>query len=255
MYKIAIFIPAYHVGLTIATVLDRIPATLKKKVREIFIIDNNSKDNTVITALEYKEKNSLHNLKIIQNKENKGYGGSQKIAYHYAIEQGYDVVVMLHGDAQYAPEFIPLLLEPIIHENADLVFGSRLNGDPLKGGMPFWRFVGNKGMTLIENFILGTHLSEFHSGYRVYKCSALKKIPFELCSDNYYFDSQILVQFIAAKLKIAEVPIPTHYGKESKSPTVYQTFDYCGRTILILIQYIIHQLTPFKKKLYTLKNE
>lgn len=254
MTKIAIFIPAYNVGLTIATVLDRIPASLKKEVKEIFIIDNNSKDNTVITALEHKEKNNLHNLKVIQNKENKGYGGSQKIAYRYAIEQGYDVVVMLHGDAQYAPEFIPQLLEPIIHGTADLVFGSRINGDPLKGGMPYWRYGGNRIMTAIENIVLGTHLSEFHSGYRVYRCSALRKIPFELCSNDYYFDSQILVQFIAAKMKIQEAPIPTYYGKESKSPTVYQTFDYCGRTLLILLQYIIHTWTPFKKRTYC-KNE
>ncbi len=253
MTKIAIFIPAYNVGLTIATVLDRIPSSLKKEVAEIFIIDNNSKDNTVITALEYKEKNNLHNVKIIRNKENKGYGGSQKIAYQHAIDQKYDVVVMLHGDAQYAPEFIPQLLEPILHGNADLVFGSRLQGDPLKGGMPFWRYLGNKGMTVIENFILGTKLSEFHSGYRVYSCKALEKIPFHLCSNDYYFDSQILVQFIAAGMKINEIPIPTYYGKESKSPSVYQTVDYCFRTLLTLFGYIIHKWTPLKKEMYIFK--
>ncbi len=253
MTKIAIFIPAYNVGLTIATVLERIPSEIKKSVGEIFIIDNNSKDNTVITALDYKEKNKLHHLKIIQNKENKGYGGSQKIAYQYAIEQGYDVVVMLHGDAQSVPEFNPELLNPILKEDADLVFGSRMQGNPLKGGMPFWRYLGNKTMTSIENFVLRTHLSEFHSGYRVYKCSALKKIPFKLCSNDYYFDSQILVQFIAAKMKITEIAIPTYYSKESKSPTVYQTIVYCERTLLTLLQYIVHKCTPLKKEMFYVK--
>ncbi len=253
MTKIAIFIPAYNVGLTIATVLDRIPAEIKKQVAEIFIIDNNSKDNTVITALEYKEKNKVHNLKIIRNTENKGYGGSQKIAYQYAIDQGYDVVVMLHGDAQYAPEFIPQLLTPLVEGNADLVFGSRMQGDPLKGGMPFWRYLGNHGMTLIENFVLGTTLSEFHSGYRVYSCSALQKIPFHLCSDDYYFDSQILVQFIAAGMTIKEIAIPTYYGKESKSPSVYQTLDYCFRTLLTLCAYMAHKSGLWKKEMYVVE--
>src|SRR3989338_5386166 len=162
MTSIVIYIPAYNVGHTLPRVLERIPEELSPIVKEILIVDNASTDNTYITAVQWKDK--LKNITIIQNQTNQGYGGSQKIAYQHCIEKGYDYVVMLHGDAQYAPEFIPQLLEKAQQSNADLVFGSRIKGKPLQGGMPLWRYAGNRFLTWLENTVLDMNLSEFHSG-------------------------------------------------------------------------------------------
>ena len=241
MQKFAIYIPAYNVGYTLPRVLERIPKEIYPQIKEILIVDNASTDNTYITALEWKKKKRFQNFQIIKNQQNKGYGGSQKIAYQYCKEKGYDYVVMLHGDAQYAPEFIPHLLKKAEETNADLVFGSRIKGNPLQGGMPIWRFMGNRFLTWLENSILNMHLSEFHSGYRLYKVAALNKIPFERCSDNYYFDSQILIQMRLADMKIEEVEIPTHYAKDSQSPTIMQTAGYAGAIIMILGKYLLHK--------------
>jgi glycosyltransferase involved in cell wall biosynthesis len=239
MSSLAIYIPAYNVGHTLPRVLERIPQVIYPIITEILIVDNASNDNTYITAVGWKNK--LKKINIIQHKENKGYGGSQKIAYLHCIEKGYDYVVMLHGDAQYAPEFIPQLQKKIEETKADLVFGSRIKGKPLQGGMPIWRYIGNRILTIMENIILQTDLSEFHSGYRIYRLAALKNIPFERCSNNYYFDSEILVQMRICGLKIEEIEIPTHYAKDSQSPTVIQTFYYGLAILIILLKYLLHK--------------
>ena len=212
--RILIFIPTYNAAKTLPIVLDRIPQEFKKKNTEIFISDDASQDNTHLIGIGYKEINNLSNLKIHRNESNKGYGGNQKYAYQYAIDKGFDFVVMLHGDAQYAPEMIPMLLGPFENNEADMVFGSRMKGDPLKGGMPLYKYIGNKFLTFIENKVLGLNLSEYHSGYRVYSCKALKKIPFQLLSNDFHFDTEVLVQFKIGGLRITEMPIPTHYGDE-----------------------------------------
>lgn len=224
--KIAIFIPARNVSRTLAGVLDRIPDDLKSRVKEIFVIDNDSKDNTYLIGVEYKREKMMKNLNIYKNDRNLGYGGNQKKAYAYAAEKEYDIVVMLHGDAQYSPEFIPLLLGPLESDGADFVFGSRMRDDPLGGGMPLWRYFGNRFLTSLENRVLGLKISEYHSGFRAFNISALKKLPFNLLSDDYHFDTEIIIQFALAGMRIEEVNIPTHYGKESGSPTLKQTLLY-----------------------------
>ncbi|MBI5224909.1 glycosyltransferase family 2 protein [Candidatus Micrarchaeota archaeon] len=241
MKKIAIFIPTYNAAQTLPIVLDRIPREIKQKVKEIFVVDNNSSDNTYMTAVQYKSKSKLNNLKIIKNERNLGYGGSQKKAYKYVLDKGYDIVVMLHGDAQYAPELIPQLLKPVEEGKADLVFGSRMKGNPLKGGMPFYRLIGNKVLTAIENYVLEMNLSEYHSGYRVYSCAALRKLPFEKCSNDYHFDTDILIQSRIKNLKIKEIPIPTHYGKESHSPTIVQLIKYTLNILKAMLDYWLHR--------------
>ena len=238
---IAIFIPTYNAARTLPTVIDRIPEEIKARVKEIFVIDNASPDNTYLIGIGYREESGLSNLHIIRNESNRGYGGSQKRAYCYAIDKGYDIVVMLHGDAQYAPEMLPDLLKPVERGETDLVFGSRMRGDPLNGGMPIYRFIGNKVLTAIENYVLGVDLSEFHSGYRVFNCHALKKIPFELCSNDYHFDTDILIQFKVHGLRIDEVPIPTHYGEESNSPTFLQVISYSLNILRSLFEYSLHK--------------
>lgn len=238
--KVAIFIPTYNAAQTLPMVIDRIPAEIKTKVKDIFVIDNDSKDNTYLVGVGYKKKTGLSNLKIFKNEKNLGYGGSQKKAYQYAIDHEMDYVVMLHGDAQYAPEMIPALLSGIKKENADMIFGSRMNGDPLAGGMPLIKFFGNRCLTAIENAVLKLKLSEYHSGYRIYSCRALQQVPFPLCSDNYDFDTDILIQFKIKGLKIVELPIPTHYGEESHNPSVIDLTKYSINILKTLGRYLLH---------------
>jgi glycosyltransferase involved in cell wall biosynthesis len=241
--KIAIFIPAYNAAKTLPIVIDRIPEEVKKNAAEIFIVDDASADNTYLIGVGYQAINQLPNLKVYRNEKNKGYGGNQKYAYRYAIENGFDVVVMLHGDAQYAPEKISHLLEPFEREEADMVFGSRMSGHPLKGGMPLHKFIGNKFLTAAANIILKTKLSEYHSGYRVYSCEALKKVPFEKCSDDFHFDTEIIIQFKIKGLRISERPIPTYYGDERCHVNV---ISYGLNVLKSLLQYVLHS-TGIKK--------
>lgn len=236
--KIAIYIPTYNAGHTLPIVLDRIPEDVKSRVMEIFIVDNASPDNTYLIGVGYKNEKGLHNLSIYKNETNLGYGGSQKVAYRYAIERGYDVVVMLHGDAQYAPEKISYLLEPLENGEADMVFGSRIAGLPLSGGMPLHRFLGNKFLTALQNYVLDWDLSEYHSGFRVFSCAALRQIPFQACSDFYHFDTEILVQFKLKGLRVVERPIPTHYGTERSYVNVWR---YGLDILYTLIEYLLHK--------------
>ena len=212
----AVFIIAYNAFDTIIEVYERIPAVVKKKAKEIFVIDDCSQDTTFEKILTYKQKKKLEKLTLFRNPINLGYGGNQKKGYDYAIKQGYDLVIMLHADAQCAPEKIIDLIKPFSDSDAQLgmVFGSRMTGNPLKGGMPVIKYIGNKILTLIQNSFLGTHLSEFHSGYRCYSTKVLTKIPYHLCSDGFSFDTEVIIMLLQRGYKIAEADIPTHYGKE-----------------------------------------
>lgn len=247
--KIAIFIPAYNAAKTLPIVIDRIPEDVKRNAAEIFVVDDASRDNTYLIGVGYQTINQLPNLKVYRNEKNKGYGGNQKYAYRYAIENGFDIVVMLHGDAQYAPEKISYLLEPFEKEEADMVFGSRMAGHPLKGGMPLHKYIGNKFLTTVANFILKTKLSEYHSGYRVYSCEALKKVPFEKCSDDFHFDTEIIIQFRIRGLRIAERPIPTYYGEERCYVNV---ITYGMNVLKSLLQYWLHAAGIRKYEKYSL---
>jgi len=253
MKKIVIFIPAYNVSGTISRVIDRIPSELKNKLKEILVVDNASSDSTYLTVIGYKHDRNLQNLSIIRNKKNVGYGGNQKKAYQYAIKKGYDIIVMLHGDAQYAPEYIPKILQPLENGEADLVFGSRMKGNPLKGGMPVWKYFGNRFLTILENSVLSLSLSEYHSGFRAFNVNALKKIPFNLCSNDYHFDTDILIQFKIAKFKIEETPIPTHYGKDSKSPSILQLISYSWNIVASLVNYTLYRNGIIKRKKFNFK--
>jgi glycosyltransferase involved in cell wall biosynthesis len=192
-------------------------------------------------AIGYREKNSdIKNLKIFKNAKNFGYGGSQKLAYAYAIKQGYDMVVMLHGDAQYAPEKLPVMIEKMEKDKSiDLLFGSRMTGDPLKGGMPLHRYWGNKILTWFQNILLGTKISEFHSGYRIFRTSSLKKIPFHLCDSYYHFDTEIIIQFLNKGLKIDEVTIDTYYGTEKCYVNIWK---YAMHVAIVTTCYFLYKM-------------
>ncbi|MHA3772250.1 glycosyltransferase [Verrucomicrobiota bacterium sgz303538] len=214
--RILIFIVAYNAEKTIESVLDRIPPELRNRNVEVLIIDDFSRDRTFHTGLKRESREGDFRVTILRNPENQGYGGNQKLGYRYAIDNGFDVVALIHGDGQYAPEKLPVLLQPFITEDADAVFGSRMinKQDALKGGMPMYKWVGNQVLTTFQNLMLGSNLSEFHSGYRLYSTKALRRIPFERNSNDFHFDTDIIVQLHFAGLTIKEIPIPTFYGDE-----------------------------------------
>ncbi len=213
--RVAVFIVAYNAEKHIESVLNRIPGWVAEKLAEVYVIDDHSSDNTfgVAELADWPKSNAP--FRIYRTPYNQGYGGNQRLGYMYAIERGIDIVVLLHGDGQYAPEFLPSILAPYA-EGADAVFGSRFMSGfgPLRGGMPFYKWVGNRILTGIQNFFLKTKLSEFHSGYRSYRTSALKCLPFQCNSPWFDFDADIIIQLHAAGMKIVEVPVPTFYGDE-----------------------------------------
>jgi glycosyltransferase involved in cell wall biosynthesis len=175
-----------------------------------------SKDHTFVNGLRYQQRNSAFKITVLRTPENQGYGGNQKLGYRYAIDNGFDIVALVHGDGQYAPEKLPALLAPFTHNEAEAVFGSRMidKRAARQGGMPAYKWIGNQILTIFQNKMLGTNLSEFHSGYRLYSTAALAQIPFEKNTNDFHFDTEIIIQFVLRKMRIAELPIPTFYGDE-----------------------------------------
>ena len=216
--RLLIFIVAYFAERTIEKVVRRIPVTLLDTYDvEILIIDDSSQDETFAKGVGVAERADIpFKLTVLYNPANQGYGGNQKIGYHYAIENGFDFVALLHGDGQYAPEMLSTLTEPLRKGEVDAVFGSRMlvPKNALKGGMPLYKYFGNRILTSVQNRLLGTTLSEFHSGYRVYAVSALKDLPFDRNSNVFHFDTEIIIQLVIAGKRIKEIPIPTYYGDE-----------------------------------------
>lgn len=216
--RVLVFIVAYNAEKTISSVVRRIPADLAESYDvEVLIIDDASSDSTFAQGHHAsKAAAAPFPIHVLFNPVNQGYGGNQKLGYRYAVENHYDFVALLHGDGQYAPECLPNLLEPLRKGVAAAVFGSRMltRMGALKGGMPLYKFIGNRILTWIENKLLRSNLSEFHPGYRIYSVRALEAIPFERNSNDFHFDTEIIIQLLIARLTIAELPIPTYYGNE-----------------------------------------
>jgi glycosyltransferase involved in cell wall biosynthesis len=173
-------------------------------------------------------------LNIVRHAANLGYGGNQKFGYRWAIDNGVDIVVLLHGDGQYAPEELSRMVQPIVDNNADVVFGSRMiqRSKALKGGMPLYKFVGNIFLTSTQNLLTGVRLSEWHTGYRAYRVSSLRDVSFENNSNYFDFDTQIILQMIGSRQRITEIQIPTFYGDEiSRVNTIKYGLQILGHTI------------------------
>lgn len=236
--ELCIYIPAYNAEKTLSWVLDRIPEQFKHEAGLILVVDNCSSDNTSQVAETYKATHQLANLEVIRNSQNLGYGGSQKVGYQRAIERGLKYVAMVHADGQYAPEMLGEMVEPILAGKADLVFGSRIQGNPLKGGMPIHRFLGNRGLTCFQNILLGSHLSEFHSGYRIYSTEALKSLPFMRLANDYHFDTEIIILMIDRGFRITEKKIPTHYGEEENYVNIWR---YGMDVVVTTLSYFLHR--------------
>jgi glycosyltransferase involved in cell wall biosynthesis len=206
--NILIFIVSYNADTTITSVLSRIPTELFRNLPihvEVLIIDDGSSDHTVTECQTFRQHHHEIPLTILVNPQNLGYGGNQKLGYQYAIDHDFDVVCLLHGDGQYAPEEIPKLLRPLLNGECEAVFGSRMieSGAALKGGMPLYKYYGNKALTWLQNSIVGTDLSEYHSGYRLYSVPTLKSLPFEYNSNGFDFDTDIIIPSSYITLAVA----------------------------------------------------
>jgi len=251
--KILILITAFNVNKFLENVINRIPKSTFNKDVEILIIDDKSSDNTVEKMIEIQKKFKEAKINLLSNKINLGYGGNQKVGYQYAINNDFSYVILLHGDGQYAPEKIPDMLDQLIKGN-DAVQGSRMINkiDALKGRMPFYKFLGNIGLTFIQNKLTGLKLSEFHSGYRGYAVKSLKKIPFHLNSSYYEFDSEILIQMKLKKLKIVEIPIPTFYGDEI---SYLNSFKYGFRILKTTLISYLNRYKIFYERKYDIDSQ
>lgn len=213
-----IFILSYNAERHIESVLNDIPVQYKNSPNvEILIIDDASRDRTVEVARAYVKQHGVSNAKVLKNKVNQGYGGNQKVGYRYAVENKFDVVVMLHGDNQYTPKALPELLHPFEKDpSVGCVLGVRFGQkySPLSGGMPLYKYVGNRILTIAQNKMAGVNLSEWHTGYRAYSTQALSNIAFELNTHDFHFDTEIILQLVQSGAKFLEVNIPTRYGDE-----------------------------------------
>jgi glycosyltransferase involved in cell wall biosynthesis len=233
--RLLVFVIAYQAETTLVRVLQRIPpAVFQEYACEVLVVDDASQDRTFAIGQEYRAQHPSVPLTVLRNEHNQGYGGNQKVGYAYAVAEGFDFVAMVHGDGQYAPEELPRLLEPLRQGQADAVFGSRMMTrlGALRGGMPLYKYLGNKILTWIQNRLLGTRFSEFHSGYRIYAVSAFEVLRYQLNSNDFHFDTEIILQLLNAGKRILELPIPTYYGEEiSRVNGLRYAKDVCLATL------------------------
>jgi glycosyltransferase involved in cell wall biosynthesis len=207
--KVVVVLPAYNAALTLEQTYREIPFDM---VDEVVLVDDKSKDDTVTLAGQLGIKH------IIQHQENRGYGGNQKSCYQKALALGADIVIMLHPDYQYTPKLIPSMVYLIANDLYHVVLGSRILGKgALKGGMPIYKYIANRLLTFFQNVLVGQKLSEYHTGYRAFSKEVLQKVNYEILSDDFVFDNQMLSQIIYFDFEIAEVTCPTKYFEEASS--------------------------------------
>jgi glycosyltransferase involved in cell wall biosynthesis len=236
--------PAYNAAQTLRMTYDEVMA--QEIVDRIILVDDGSSDETVSIA------RTLPNTIVHVHNQNRGYGGNQKSCYQLALEAGGDIVVMVHPDYQYTPKLIPAMASMIGNGLYHCVLGSRiLGGYALKGGMPIWKYIANRGLSLVENVLLGAKLSEYHTGYRAFSRQLLENLPIDNNSDDFVFDNQMLAQILWHGYTIAEVSCPTKYFVEASSINFFRSVKYgfgCLQTALAyrLAQFGIIKSTIFK---------
>ncbi len=238
--KVAVVMPAYNAAQTLVRTYKAIP---KGVVDEILLVDDSSHDDTVEIA-------KLLGIKTIVHEKNVGYGGNQKTCYTHALDDQSDIIIMLHPDYQYDPSIIPDLIKPIKEGRADVVFASRMLGNPLKGGMPLYKFVANKCLTKFQNVVFGTNYSEFHTGYRAFSSKLLRSLSYHTNSNNFIFDNEMIAQIVMKGFKIYEIPVKTRYATDSSS-TSFKTSVIYGLGILkVCARYFFHKYGIKKDSLF-----
>ena len=236
--------PAYNAEKTLLATYESIP---EGSYDEIVLVDDCSSDST----FELAKKLSLH---VIKHPQNMGYGGNQKTCYKKALELGADIVVMLHPDNQYDPHLIPNISLPIKEGQCDVVLASRFirdpyDGGPLKGGMPVYKIIFNRLLTWFQNACMGTYFSEFHTGYRAFSRKSLESVKWELNSDDFIFDNEIIVQMVIKRIKFKEIPVTTKYFEEASSVNFIGAIVYGCGVIKNCIKYLLHtkSISHFKQ--------
>jgi glycosyltransferase involved in cell wall biosynthesis len=227
--RIIIVMPAYNAARTLEKTYYALP---QGSYDEIILVDDASSDNTLEIACNL-------NISAIRHRKNRGYGGNQKTCYTKALEEGADIVVMLHPDYQYDPSIVTDLVKPLLRDEADVVLASRMLDNPLKGGMPLYKFIANKTLTWLENLVLRTHFSEFHTGYRAYNRYALESVNFEANSENFVFDNEIIVQFVIKKMRFSEIPVSTRYAFDSSSVSFKAGVIYGLSIVRTIAKYLL----------------
>jgi glycosyltransferase involved in cell wall biosynthesis len=234
MPRVVIVMPAYNAALTLERTYADIP---HDRIERIILVDDVSRDETVDIARQL----GLH---VIIHQQNRGYGGNQKTCYDAALEAEADVVVMLHPDYQYDATRIPDLIAPILAGERDLMLGSRFLGDPLAGGMPRWKYVSNRFLTIVENAVFGLSLSEYHTGLRAYSRRLLEVIPYHENSDDFVFDQELIAQVVAAGMRrrVGEIAVPTRYFEEASSVGFRRSVVYGLSTLGVVLGFMLHRL-------------
>jgi glycosyltransferase involved in cell wall biosynthesis len=215
--KVAVIMPAYNAEKTLRITYDALPKDL---IDDIILTDDKSSDRTIEVAKEI-------GIYTIEHKNNTGYGGNQKTCYNSAIDRGADIVVMLHPDYQYSPKLVPAIAAMVASGDYDFVFASRILGNgALKGGMPRYKYVANRFLTLFQNLLIGQKMSEYHTGFRCWSADALRRIPYHLCSDDFVFDNQMVCQAIYLGLRPGEISCPTKYFDDASSINFTRSVTY-----------------------------
>lgn len=245
--KTIVVMPAYNAATTLKQTIDDFPPDT---VDEIILVDDCSSDNTVNVARAL-------GITVIEHQSNTGYGGNQKTCYQHALEAGADYVVMVHPDFQYDSRVIGVAVEILRLGICDFVLGSRIRtrAEALKGGMPLYKYVANRGLTIFENMALGQNLGEFHSGFRAYRREVLETIPFQENSDDFVFDSQFIAQAVHFGFKLGDIPVPVRYFSEASSISFRRSMRYGLTTLWVIARYWLNRLGISKSKLFKKKQK
>lgn len=238
--KVVIVLPAYNASATLEKTYNDIP---KKYQENVLLVDDFSNDDTINVAKKL-------NIQVIQHKKNLGYGGNQKTCYENALKMNADIIIMIHPDYQYDPKLIPAMVEMINSGNYDCILGSRIiDGQAMAGGMPLYKYISNRALTLFENVATGAKLSEYHTGMRAFKSKILKKIDYKKNSDDFIFDNQMLLQILALKFRIGELSIPCKYFSEASSVNFRRSIVYGLGCVYWSLIYLLGRLKLYKNPL------
>jgi glycosyltransferase involved in cell wall biosynthesis len=244
--RVTVVMPAYNAARTLEATYRGLAMDV---VDEVILVDDVSHDETVDIAERL-------GLKVVVHLQNRGYGGNQKTCYLEALRGGADVVVMVHPDNQYDSTLVPQMIQPILDGQADIVLGSRLlSGTALSGGMPIWKFISNRFLTIVENAAFGLRLSEYHTGFRAYGRTLLETLPFLLNSDDFIFDQEIMAQAVCWRFRVAEIPVPTRYFREASSVNFQRSVAYGLNVLWLVLRYLLHKAHLLRSRQFTARLE